>query len=241
MFYPQGNFYSQGNLGYPQGGVGFPHVGFPQGGVGYPQGGVGSPQGGFGHPQGVLGQQSFQATPNAIPFANTLYGYPQPTPYFAQGLTQIPPQVSNWQHLAQQQAALQQQALLQLLAPQLAAQSLAPQHPAGITGNTGISGLHSGIANGAGQPVGGWQQLQPNPEQINPAVLQQQQLLQQPQHQLQRLAQYHYLVAQQFAQLAAQQAAQQIGSPYGGQFIPGTGQFIPGQLGPNFVPGITMH
>ena len=231
MFYPQGNFYSLGNLGYPQGGVGF-----PQGGIGYPQGGVGYPQGG-------LGQPNSQATLNAIPFANTLYGYPHtptpyfPTPYFAQGLTQSPPQVSNWQHLAQQQAALQQQALLQLLAPQLAAQSLGSQHPAGITG---INGLHGSIANGAGQPAGGWQQPQPNPEQINPAVLQQQ-LLQQPQHQLQRLAQYHYLVAQQFAQLAAQQAAQQAGSPYGGQFIPGTGQFIPSQLGANFVPGITMH
>jgi ABC-type cobalamin transport system ATPase subunit len=121
--------------------------------------------------------------------------------------------VSNWQHLAQQQAALQQQALLQLLAPQLAAQSPALQHPAGI------SGLN-GTANGAGQPVGVWQQPQPNPEQINPAVLQQLQ------HQLQRLAQYHYLVAQQFAQLAAQQmaaqqAAQNPGNPYAGQFVPG--------------------
>jgi len=212
MFYPQGNFHSQANLGYPQGGIGYP-------------------QGGFGYSQGSLGLQ----TPNAIPFANTLYGYPQLTPNFPQSFAQSPPQVSTWQHLAQQ-AALQQ-ALLQLLAPQLAAQSLGSQHPAGITG---INGLHGSIANGAGQPVGGWQQPQPNPEQINPAVLQQQ-LLQQPQHQLQRLAQYHYLVAQQFAQLAAQQAAQQAGSPYGGQFIPGTGQFIPSQLGANFVPGITMH
>ena len=215
MFYPQGNFYSQGNLGYPQGGVGYP-------------------QGGVGYPPGVPGQPGFQATPNPIPFANTLYGYPQLTPYFPQGFAQSPPQVSNWQHLAQQQAALQQQALLQLLAPQLAAQSLASQHPAGI------NGLHSGIANGTGQPVGGWQQPQPNPEQINPAVLQQQ-LLQQPQHQLQRLAQYHSWVAQQFAQLAAQQAVHNSASPYAGQFIPGTGQFIPSQLGANFVPGITMH
>jgi hypothetical protein len=92
------------------------------------------------------------------------------------------------------------------------------------------------IANGVGQSVGAWQQPQPNPEQINPAVL-----LQQPQHQLQRLAQYHHLVAQQFAQLAAQHAAQNPGNPYASQFIPGTGQFVPNQLGANFVPGITMH
>jgi hypothetical protein len=209
MFYPQGNFYSQGNLGYPQGGIGYP-------------------QGGFGYSPGSFGQQSSQASPNAIPFANTLYGYPQLTPYFPQGFAQSPPQVSNWQHLAQQQAALQQQALLQLLAPQLAAQSPAFQHPAGI------SGLN-GIANGAGQSVGAWQQPQPNPEQINPAVLQQ------PQQQLQRLAQYHFLLAQQFAQLAAQQVAHNPGNPYTGQFVPGAGQFIPSQLGANFVPGITMH
>jgi hypothetical protein len=172
MFYPQGNFYSQGTLGYPQGGFG------------YPQGGFGSPQGGFG-------QQS-------------------------------PPQLSNWQHLAQQQAALQLQALLQLLAPQLA----------------GINAT----ANGIGQPVGGWQQPQANPEQINPALLQQpQQQLQQPQQQLQRLAQYHHLVAQQFAHLAAQQAAQNSGNPYAAQLIPGNGQFVANQLGTNFVPGITMH
>jgi hypothetical protein len=191
MFYPQGNFHSQANLGYPQGGIGYP-------------------QGGFG-------QQSSQATPNAVPFANALYGYPQQTPYFAQGFAQSSPQVSNWQHLAQQQAALQQQALLHLLAPQLAQQA------------------NGGIANGAGPYVAGWQQPQTNPEQFNPAVLQQ------PQHHLQRLAQYHYSVAQQFAQLAAQYAAHNSGNPYAGQFIPGTGQFIPSQLGANFVPGITMH
>jgi hypothetical protein len=219
MFYPQGNFHSQANL--------------PQGTFGYPQGTFGYPQGGFGYPQGSFGQQSSQATPNAVPFANTLYGYPQLTPYFPQGFAQSPPQVSNWQHLAQQQAALQQ-ALQQLLAPQLAAQSPAFQHPAGISGLNGVA--NGGIANGVGQSVGPWQQPQPNPEQINPAVL-----LQQPQHQLQRLAQYHYSVAQQFAQLAAQLAAHNSGNPYGGQFIPGTGQFIPSQLGANFVPGITMH
>jgi hypothetical protein len=229
MFYPQGNFNSQANLGYPQGSFGNPQggLGYPQGSFGFPQGAY--PQGGFAHPQGSFGQQSSQATPNAIPFANTLYGYPQLTPNFSQGFAQSLPQVSNWQHLAQQQAALQQQALLQLLAPQLAA-----QHPAGVSGLGPISGLN-GMANGAGQSVGAWQQPQPNPEQINPAVLQQ------PQHQLQRLAQYHYLVAQQFAQLAAQQAIHNPGNPYAGQFIPGTSQFIPGQPGASFVPGITMH
>jgi hypothetical protein len=56
---------------------------------------------------------------------------------------------------------------------------------------------------------------------------------------LQQLAQYHYLVAQQLAQLAAQQAVQTSGSPYAGN--PYAGQFISGQLGANFVPGITMH
>ena len=216
MFYPQGNFHSQANLGYPQGGIGYS-------------------QGGFGHFPGSFGQQSSQATPNAVPFANTLYGYPQLTPYFPQGFpqgfAQSPLQVSNWQHPAQQQVALQQ-ALLQLLAPQLAAQSPAFHHPAGLSGLNGIT--NGGIANGVGQSVGAWQQPQPNPEQINPAVLQQ------PQQQLQRLAQYHYLVAQHFAQLAAQQAPQNPGNPYG-QFIPGTAQFIPSQLGANFVPGITMH
>ena len=193
MFYPQGNFYSQGSFGYPQ---------------------------------GSLGQQGFQGgssgIPNGIPFANTLYGYPQLTPNFAQGV----PQISSWQHPAQQQAqlqaALQQQAMLQLLAPQLTAQPFASQHP------TGTSALN-GFANGAAQSVGGWQQPQVNPEQINPALPQQSQL-----HLLQRLAQYHYLVAQQFIQLAAQQAAQYSANPY-------TGQFIPGQLGANFVPGVTMH
>jgi len=198
MFYPQGNFYAQGNLGYPQGS--------------------------FGYPQGGLGQQNFQSTPHAIPFANTLYGYPQLTPYFAQSFTQAVPQVSNWQHFAQ-----------------LAAQSPVAQQPAGISGLNGIT-------NGASPPVGVWQQQQPGSEQINPALLQQSQL-QQSQQQLQRLAQYHQLLAQQFAQLAAQQAAQHYsGNPYPAQFIPGSGQFIPGagqfvpnQLGTNFVPGITMH
>lgn len=209
MFYPQGNFHSQGSVGYPQG------LAYPQG-FGYPQS--------FGYPQGGFGPQGIQGTSNAIPFANTLYGYPQPTAgfqSFAQGL----PQMSNWQHpaqqQAQQQAALQQQAMLQLLATQLG-QSFTPQH---------LQGTHpfQGLANGAANP------------EINPAPLQQSQ-----QQLLQRLAQYHHLVAQQLAQLAGQQATPGNGSPYTGQFIPNqfvssSGQYIPNQAGANFVPGITMH
>jgi hypothetical protein len=105
-----------------------------------------------------------------------------------------------------------------------------------------------GSANGVGQSPGLWQQPLTNPEQINPALLQQSQ-----QQMLQRLAQYHHLVAQQLAQLAAQQATQGPGTSYPGQLIQGAGQFIPNQfvpssgqyisnqLGANFVPGITMH
>jgi hypothetical protein len=209
MFYPQGNFHSQGSFGYPQGS--------------------------FGYPQGSFGQQGFQGASNGTPFANTLYGYPQLTPIYQgvpQPIFQGVPQVPNWQHPAQQQALLQaalQQQAMQLLAPQLAAQPFALQNPPGMNGL-------NGLANGATQSVGGWQQPQINPEQINPALQQQSQ-----QHLLHRLAQYHYLVAQQLTQLVAQQAAQNSGNPYTGQFIPGTGQFMPGQLGANFVPGFTMH
>jgi len=202
MFYPQGNFNSQGIYGHPQGSFGYP-------------------QGSFGNPQGPFGQQSFQGTANGIPFANTLYGYPQPTSFFGQGQP-----MSNWQHpaqqQAQQQAALQQLAMLQLLAPQLAAQPFALQHQPGVN-------ALSGLANGAAQSVGAWQQPQANLEQINPALTQQSQP-----HFLQRLAQYHYLVAQQLAQIAGQQTAQNTGNPY-------AGQFIPGQVAANFVPGSTMH
>jgi hypothetical protein len=201
MFYPQGNFHSQGSFGYPLGS--------------------------FGYPQGNFGQQGFQGASNGIPFANTLYGYPQLTPIFqgAPPIFQGVPQMPSWQHPAQQQALLQaalQQQAMQLLAPQLAAQPFALQTPLGTN-------ALNGLANGAAQSVGGWQQPQISPEQINPALQQQSQ-----QHLLQRLAQYHYLVAQQLAQLVTQQAAQNSGNPY-------TGQFIPGQLGANFVPGFTMH
>jgi len=198
---------------------------YPQGAFG-PQAFLSNPQGNF-YPQATFGPQTFQSNPGYIPFANTQYGYPQQTPAFAQGLPQWP----NWQHpaqqqAAQQQAALQQQAIQQLLAHQLAAQQLAAQQPSAMNPFTGLS-------NGAAQPIGAWTQQQPNPELINPAMTPRHYLLQQ-------LAQYHYLVAQQLAQLAAQQAFQSSVNPYAGQFQ-GAGQFIPGQLGANFVPGITMH
>jgi hypothetical protein len=187
MFYPQGNFHSQGNFAYPPGGFGQPAFG----------------QSGFGQP-GFQGASN--GFPNAIPFANTLYGYPQPTPFFQTPTFQGGSQ-SGWQHPAQQQAqlqaALQQQAMLQLLSPQLAAQPFGLQN-----------------SPGANAPNG-------HADQINPA------LQQQSQQQLLRLAQHHYLMAQQLAQLAGQ-TAQISGNPY-------TGQFIPGQVGANFVPGITMH
>ena len=193
---------------------------YPQGAFG-PQAFLSNPQGNF-YPQATFGPQAFQSNPGYIPFANTPYGYPQQTPAFAQGLPQWP----SWQHPGQQQAALQQQAIQQLLAHQLAAQQLAAQQPSAMNPFTGLS-------NGAAQPIGAWTQQQPNPEQINPAMTPRHHLLQQ-------LAQYHYLVAQQLAQLAAQQAFQSSVNPYAGQFQ-GAGQFIPGQLGANFVPGITMH
>jgi hypothetical protein len=208
---------------------------YPQGSF-YPQGTFGpqafSPQGSF-YPPGTFGPQTFQSNPfqsnlSNIPFANTPYGYPQQTPAFAQSL----PQWSTWQHPAQQQAALQQAALQQhamqqLLAHQLAAQQLATQQPSAMNAFTGLS-------SGTPQSIGAWPQQQPNPEQINPALTPRHHLLQQ-------LAQYHYLVAQQLAQLAAQQAVQSSVTPYAGQFIPGAGQFIPGQLGGNFASGSTMH
>jgi hypothetical protein len=203
----------------------------------YPQGNFYPQQGSF-YPQGALSPQAFQSSPfqsnlGTIPFANTPYGYPQQTPNFAQSV----PQFSNWQHPAQQQAAqqqavLQQHAMQQLLAHQLAAQQLATQQPSAMNG---FAGSPNGVGQSIGaQSIGGWTQQQANPEQINPALTSRHHLLQQ-------LAQYHYLVAQQLAQLAAQQAVQSSITPYAGQFIPGAGQFIPGQLGGNFASGITMH
>ena len=247
MLYPQGNLYPQGAFSpqgfnpfnpqgsfYPQGTFG-PQGFNPQGSF-YPQGTFSpqgfNPQASF-YPQGTFGPQAFQSNPfqsnlSNIPFANTLYGYPQQTPTFAQSV----PQLSNWQHPAQQQAALQQHAIQQLLAHQLAAQQLATQQPSAMNAFTGLS---SGTPQSMGaQSIGAWPQQQPNPEQLNPALTPRHHLLQQ-------LAQYHYLVAQQLAQLAAQQAVQSSTTPYAGQFIPGAGQFIPGQLGGNFASGSTMH
>jgi hypothetical protein len=200
----------------------------------------------------MLGQQGFPGASNQVPFANTVYGYPQQTSSFAPGLPQVP----SWQHPAQQQpqqqAALQQQAMLHLLATQLA-QPFTPQP---------LPGTHAfaGSANGTIQPPGAWQQPQVNPELNNPALVQSQQQL------LLHLAQYHQWVAQQLAQLvvqqqlagpqqaqwaAAQQAAQGHGNPYAGQlipspfmagqFVPSGGQYIPSPVGASFVPGITMH
>jgi hypothetical protein len=123
------------------------------------------------------------------------------------------------------QAALQQQAMLQPLAPQFAAQPFAFQTPL-------ATNAPNGVANGTAQSVAGWQQPQVVPEQINPAS--QQNLLQRLAQYQHLLAQYQYLVAQQTAQLLAQQSAQNTGYTY-------TGQFMPGQLGANFVPGVTTH
>jgi hypothetical protein len=184
--------YAQGNI-YPQGAFSPQSFQMPQGS-------------GF-YPQGAFGQQPFQSNPflqsnpsqgnlGNIPFANTLYGYPQQAGYpqqvpnFAQAL----PQSSNWLHPGQQQAALQQHAIQQLLAHQLAAQQLATHQPSAMN-------AFAGSTNGAAQPIGAWTQQQPLTEQLNPALAPRHQLLQQ-------LAQYHYLVAQQLAQLAAQQPAQ---------------------------------
>jgi hypothetical protein len=203
MFYPQGNFYPQGTFG-PQAFQGNPPF-------------QGNPQGNF-NPQGSFGSQAFQSNPGHVPFANTPYGYPQQTPAFVQGtpaFVQGLPQWSNWQHPAQQ-AALQQYAIQQLVAHQLAAQQPATQQPSGMN-------AFNGSPNGVGQSIGAWTQ-QPNSEQINPALT--------PRHHLrQQLAQYHYLVAHQLAQLAAQQAVQSSVNPYG----PYAGQFMPGQLGANFA------
>ena len=180
------------------------------------------PQSNF-YPQANFGAQGtpfvgLHGNPNNIfnvPFANTQYGQSQ----FGQ-------------YAYPQQAALQQHAIQQLLAHQLAAQQFAMRQPPGVNGL-------NGLANGTAQPGAAWQPQQLGPEQGNPAVLPHQQHLLHQQLLLQQLAQYHNLVAQQLAQLAAQQAVQSSGSPYAAQFMPG--QFIPGQLGANFVPGMTMH
>jgi len=102
-----------------------------------------------------------------------------------------------------------QHAMQQLLAHQLATQQLLAQQPAGLN-------AFNGLSNGAAQVPGGWTQQQVNLEQINPAIAARHQLLQQ-------LSQYHYLIAQQLAQMATQQAVQSssVSAP--------------------FIPGFTMH
>ncbi len=126
--------------------------------------------------------------------------------------------------------------------------------PQGNFGSQGPFGQQAPFGQGYPQQFG-YPQQGGFPQQIGsqqqPAVLQllahqlaaQQLAMQQPwgatgagpHHQLlQQLAQYHYLIAQQLTQLAAQQAVQTPAGPYAGQFIPGS-------LGANFVPGITMH
>lgn len=189
------------------------------------------PQGNF-YPQSfnpqTFNQQGFNplASAGQAPFANTLYGSPQPSPYsqhspilsqqsplFAQGQSQYP----NWQQAQQQLAALQQHALQQLLAHQLAAQQFGAQNFPG-------AGAMSAFSNGS----------------VGPALQQQAQQQQPHHHLLQQLAQYHYLIAQQLSQLAAQQAFQTGGGAYGSQFIPGQlGSNY--QLGSSYLPGGTMH
>jgi hypothetical protein len=120
-----------------------------------------------------------------------------------------------------------QHAAQQLLAHQLATQHLLAQQPAGLN-------AFNGLSNGAAQAPGAWTQQQVNPEQINPAIAARHHLLQQ-------LSQYHYLIAQQLAQMAAQQAVQSSSVSNAAPFIPGAGQFTPGPYGANFVPGFTMH
>jgi hypothetical protein len=211
MYYPVGNSYPQTSFG-AQGNFN------PQASFGA-QGNF-NPQASFG-PPGSFGLDGSQGNPNRIAFANTPYGYPQ-----------IP---------AQQQAA-SQHALQQILAHQQAAQQLAMQHLSTINGLNGLSNANTGAQFAGTQFAAAWPQQQANQGQVNPALQPQQQLQQQLQqqphhHLLQQLAQYHYLVAQQLAQLATQQAAQSSGNPYATY----ASQFISGQPGANFVPGITMH
>lgn len=176
------------------------------------------------YPQSNFYSQSFNplASAGQIPFANTLYGFPQQSPIYSQQsqqplLGQGQAQYPNWQLAQQQLAALQQHALQQLLAHQLAAQQFGVQT---FPGASTISGISNGANGTFGPALGVQQQAQP----------------QQPYHQLlQQLAQYHYLIAQQLSQLAAQQAPPIGSGAYVGQL--GSG-FQPGS---NYMPGGTMH
>ena len=157
--------------------------------------------------------------PNAMyPNTGAPYGISQQTPYFAQ----LP--FSNWQQSVQQPT----RAPLGIQPPFGTQQPLGIQPPFGLQ-PLGINAFH-GIANGAAQQDPTLQQFN-QMLQLNPA-------LQQPPygHLLQQLAQFHHAIAQQLAQLAAQTALVGAGGSY-----PFAGQFIPGQLSPNFGSGITMH
>jgi hypothetical protein len=110
--------------------------------------------------------------------------------------------------------------------------------PFGPSGPSGVNGTGHGI------PAAAWAQpqtqfgSQPLFGQIYP---QQPQQPQYPQHHLlQQIAYYHYLVAQQLAQVAAQQSGQNVLNPTVGQF-PMAGQFNPGLQGASYIPGFTMH
>jgi hypothetical protein len=204
--------YPQGNF-YPQSNI------YPQGNF-YPSGSFGHPQGSVGyHPQGIFGQGTFGQ--------GIFGGYPQ-QPFglaqgpFAQGPTQQTFGFTQGQ--MQQPFGFPQGPTQQAFGfPQGPTQfGQAPtqfgQLPAQLSiptqlTNWGAAGAN-GVANGA----------------LSTASLSQQ-----PQHQLLlQLAQYHYFVAQQLTQLATQQAILNPAGPY-------AGQFLPGQMAANFVPGITMH
>jgi len=191
----------------------------------YPQGNF-YPQGSLGYPQGIFGpREGFGQQANYSPQGN--FGAPGPfgqqTPFGQQQQAPFGQGYQQQQGYPQQQLGYPQQPFgyppqqfgypqQQPAILQLLAHQLAAQQLA-MQHPTGATGLN-GIA-GAGPLSGGsWPQQQPH-------------------HQLlQQLAQFHYVVAQQLTQLAAQ-----LQSPAG----PYTGQFIPGSLGANFVPGITMH
>jgi hypothetical protein len=197
------------------------------------------PQASF-YPQTNFAQLSH---PNAMhPNNYSPYGVSQQTPFFGQQtpffgqqqtpflgqqqtpfLAQLP--YSNWQQSLQQPA----RPPLGMQPPFGIQQPLGIQPPFGLQ-PPGINAFH-GIANGAAQQDPTLQQFNQT-LQLNPALQQASYG-----HLLQQLAQYHNAIAQQLAQLAAQTALVGAGSSY----YPFAGQFIPGQLSPNFGSGITMH
>jgi hypothetical protein len=173
------------------------------------------------YPQSNFYPQSFNPLVSAgqTPFANTLFGFPQQSPYAQQSpsysqQSQQPPfgQGQGQSQFGQGPSQFGQ-------GQQFGAQNFGAQNFPG-------AGAASGYSNGAVGPVSGLQQQAP---------------LQQPYHQLlQQLAQYHHLIAQQLLQVAAQQAHAIGGGAYGGQLMPGQvgTSFQPGS---NYLPGGTMH